>query len=752
MKSSRTLNWCGRKALMSASAVALAVASAAQAQAQDAATDTDSGEIIVTAQKRAQSTLDVGITLSVAGQEELRTRRVEAVNDLVGFTPNVSVKDNIPGLVPVITIRGVGLNDFSATNNPSAGVYVDEVSLSSLALMNFDLFDNERFEVLKGPQGTLYGRTATAGALNIVTAKPSFAGVEGRIGGSWGNYESKDLEAMINVPVSETLALRVAGKGIFQDKGFFFNQRLNRDIGRRNVLIGRAQALWEPSDRFEVLLKVEGQRNRSELGSSEFFGAFPTPTLPPGVSCPGAPECSDFFGTTDTDGDPFRGNWSVSPDYDLNQLNLTARIQADLGFAKLTSVTGYIKFDRLWTADTDAGPLPQLDFITDDRLNQFSQELRLAGEAGPVNWLIGGFYSKDHVETSYTGDLSALFNTTTFTSSDQHSESGAVFANGEWQLADTLKVVTGLRYTSESRTNIGGTTDLVSLAPGSALSGAPFGSPPVALAVSNAKISDTNWSWKLGLNWKPSTDLLVYASATQGIKSGGFFAGVATSSGQLIPYRPEKLIAYEIGIKGRARSAGLGYSISAFYYDYNDVQTFIRDVVGNLPIQRLGNVKSAKIYGVDADLTFAPAAIEGLRLNAGLGLLHTEFGSFASSNGIVPAGNRLPDSPKASFNTGASYEFALAGAVSARLAVDGRYQSSTFRDALNDPIVASEGYWVWNGRVSILREGDWDVSLWGKNLGDKRYVMQGINQTVLGFGFRIYGPPRTYGVSVSKSF
>jgi iron complex outermembrane receptor protein len=751
MKVGNTWRIESRVALLTATALALGTS--VQAHAQEAAVaDSQIGEIIVTAQKRAQSTLDVGITLSVAGEEELAAKRVEAVTDLISITSNVSVKDNIAGLVPVITIRGVGLNDFSATNNPSTGVYVDEVSLSSLALMNFDFFDIERLEVLKGPQGTLYGRTATAGALNIVTARPSLGGVEARIGGSWGNYQAKDIEAMVNLPVGDTLALRFAGKGIFQDKGYYFNQRLNRDIGRREVLLGRMQALWEPTDRIEVLLKVEGQRNRSELGSSEFLGAFPTPTLPPGVSCPGAPQCSDFFGYTDTDGDPFRGNWSVSPDYDLDQLALTARIQADLGFAKLASVTGYIKFDRQWSADTDAGPLPQLDFVTDDRVKQFSQELRLSGETELVEWLVGGFYSSDHVETSYSGDLSALFNTTTFTSSDQRSKSGAAFANGEWRIADALKLVTGLRYTSERRTNIGGTTDLVSLAPGSFLTGAPFGSPPIPLAVSNAKITDTNWSWKLGLNWKPTSQMLVFASATQGIKSGGFFAGVATSSGQLIPYRPEKLIAYEIGIKGRAPAAGLGYSVSAFYYDYNDVQTFIRDFVGGLPINRLGNVKSAKIYGVDADFTLAPAAIEGLTLNAGLGLLHTEIGSFASSSGVVPAGNRLPDAPSFSLNTGAVYEFPLTGTVSGRLAVDGRYQSSAFKDALNDPIIATEGYWVWNARVSILRKGDWDFSAWGKNLGDKRYVTQGVNQTVLGSGFRVYGAPRTYGVSVSKNF
>jgi iron complex outermembrane receptor protein len=741
---------------LAALALPLATPAHAQDDSASAATptsdETAKDEIVVTAQKREQRLSDVPITISVADADTIKERRIEAVTDLVVFTPNVSVKENIPGLVPVITIRGVGLNDFSATNNPSAGVYVDEVSLSSLALMNFDFFDLERMEVLKGPQGTLYGRNSTAGALSIVTAKPSFNGFSGRVVGSIGNYKAKDIEASLNLPASDTLALRVAAKGIFQDKGYWFNQRLNRDVGRREVFLGRAQALWEPSESVDLLLKAEIQRGRSELGSPEFFGAFQAVPPTAGLTCPGSPGCTDFFGYRDTDGNPFRGNWSVRPDYDVDQLNLSARLNADLGAATLTSVTGLVKFDRQWGVDVDASPLRQTDFYTDDRVKQFSQEVRMANATDLVDWLVGGFYSRDRVQTSYDGDLQELFNTKSYSYSNQLTKSAALFGNGEWHLGNTLDLITGIRYTSEKRSNVGGTSDLVALAPGSALTGAPFGSPPIPLASVNGRISDKNWSWKLGVNWKPSTSTLIYASASQGVKSGGFFAGVATNSAQLIPYRPEKLVAYEVGIKGRASGAGLSYSASGFYYDYNDIQTFIRDVVGALPIQRLGNVDKAKIYGLDADVTLNPTGLDGLTLTAGVGFLHTRLGSFTSSGGAVPAGNRLSDAPKFSFNGSAAYQFTLGGDIDARLSIDGRYQSQTFKDALNDPLIASDAFWVWNGRLSVLREDDWDVSLWAKNIGDKRYVTQGLNQLVLGTGNRVYGAPRIWGVSVSKSF
>ncbi|QIG53357.1 TonB-dependent receptor [Altererythrobacter sp. BO-6] len=742
----------GRRAMLLCNAALIVGIFANPALAQEEPSAEDDNVIIVTAQKRAQSTLDVGINIAVADAEALATQRIDDATDIVAIAPNISIKENVPGLVPVITIRGVGLNDFSATNNPSAGVYIDEVSLSSLALMNFDFFDLERMEVLKGPQGTLYGRTATAGALNIVTARPNFRGISGMVSGSLGNYELKEVEANLNLPASDTLSFRIAGKGIFQDEGFWINEALDRDVGRREVLLGRAQALWTPAEGFEWLIKAEVQRGRSELGGAEFFGAIPTPLTPAGVTCPGSPECSDFLGYFDLDGNPFRGSWSVDPTYDVDQLNLTSRLEADLGFATLVSVTGYVDFDRQWSADTDAGPFAQLDFLADDKVEQFSQELRLAGETDYAIWLVGAFYSKDDIQTSYAGDLSDLLNTTTFTFSDQESESAALFANVEWTLSETLSLVTGVRYTDEERSNLGGTTDLVSLAPASFLTLAPFGSAPIPLAVSDAKITDTNWSWKLGLNWKPSDDTLIYLSATQGWKSGGFFAGVATTSAQLEPYRPEKIVAYEAGIKGRLREADLNYSVSAFYYDYSDVQTFIREDIGGIPIQRLGNVENAEIYGLDADLAWNPAALPGFSLNLGIGLLETELGSFLAGAGPVPKGNELPDAPSLSFNGGASYELDFGGDIAARLSLNSRYQSSSFKDGLNDPIVAADGFWTLDARASVFSEGDWDVSVWGKNITNERYVTQGVNQLPFGMGFRVYGAPRTYGLTLTKHF
>jgi iron complex outermembrane recepter protein len=722
-----------QQAIGTALATIFMLGTASTALAADAATDDN--EIIVTAQRRVQSANNVGITLSVTTAEAIRARRITEVSNLPQLSPNVAVKENIPGLVPVITIRGVGLNDFSATNSPSAGVYVDDVYLGSLALMDFNFFDLERLEILKGPQGTLYGRNATAGAINVISAQPKLGVTEGRIAGSFGNYLAGDVEGAINVPLGDTLALRVSAKGLWQGDGFFYDTLRDRNLGRRADLVGRAQLLWQPDDVWKVTLKVEGQHTRSELGAPEFFGAIRGPNTPASAVCPGSQSCINFLGYSDTDGDPFRGAWSYDPIFNANKIAVTGRVEARLGEVRLTSITSYIDFNRIWGVDTDASPLAILDFITKDGVKQFSQELRAAGSTSLLTWMVGASFLKDHIVTSYDGNLPALLNTTTFTSSDQHTDAYAVFADTEWQVAPTLSLLAGGRYTYEKRRNIGSTIDLVSRPPASFLSFAPFGSPPVTLAAIDARITDNQWSWKVGLNWKPSDMTLVYGSITRG---------------QLVPYRPESIISYEVGLKQRFPDAGLNLTASSFYYDYSDVQTFIRDTVGGLPIQRLGNVKDAAIYGADIDLAWT--AVKGLELNAGIGLLHSELGTFATSNGNVPKGNRLPDAPTFSANLAASYTFDVSDSLALRFQTDARYSSFAYKDAINDPIIAADAFWVANGRVALVNQNGWEVSVWAKNLFDERYVTQGINQSALGNGFRVYGPPRTFGISAAMNF
>ena len=728
--------------------ITLAAFSAANA-AETSANNRPMEEIVVTAQKREQILSDVGISVAVVGEQEIRDRRIVTVEDISLFTPNAHVKNVIPGLMPILTVRGVGLNDFNAANNPAIGVYVDDVSLSSLALLSSDLYDLERMEVLKGPQGTLYGRNSTGGALNVVTAKPDLETTSGRVSAGVGDYALTEIEGMYNAPLSDTLALRVAGKLIDQREGYWHNDFNNKNVGERDVWMARAQLLWQPSDRTNVLLKLDKQTARSELGTGNFAGALPSAVT---SSCPGEPECSNFVGYTDTDGDIYRGSYSTDPEYNLDQLISSMRVDVDLDFATFTSITGHIDFDREYSADVDGSPAAILDFYNTDDVKQLSQEFRLSGDTDSMVWQVGLFYTKDEITTTYSGDLPTLLNTTTFSLGDLESTNISAFANIEWVLSDAVTLITGIRISDEERNGLVFTDDLATLAPASFLSSTPVGAGPVRLAFVDDTVNDTSVDWKLGVNWHVADNTMLYASASQGTKSGGFFTGVVTSNPQLTPYDTETLRALEVGVKGGISESAFTYEVSTFYYDYEDVQTFIGDNTGLVPVNRLSNIDGATIYGLDLLARWSPPTVEGLQLMVGVGILDTELEPFVASGTTVLRGNEQPDAPKFSSNLAVSYAFNLSDSVSAEVAFDGRYQEETYHSAQNTPLSESDNYWVLNGRISLYFQQDWEVSVWGKNIADDEYMTQFTDNFALGNAVRVHGAPRTYGITATKFF
>ena len=438
---------------------ALAALIATPALAEQPAAPGAVAEIVVTAQKTEERLVDVPVTVNALRGATLERAHLDAPGDLVTQVPNVDVKDNIPGAQAIITVRGVGLDDFSATNNSTVGVYVDDVFLASFAENDFNFYDLDRIEVLKGPQGTLYGRNSTAGAINVISAKPSPAGFSGEATLGYGNYDAFEASGFVNIPASPDLAFRFSGKTDQQGQGYWFSRVLHTDLGRQDNFLGRAQALWKPTDQLVVNFKLEGEHERSSIGVGKFFGTIPAVA---GATCPNFANpalCTDSHGYTDTTPNPFQGDWNHAAPYDVDQLNATLHIDDDLGWAKLSSVTGYIDFKRGFYIDADAAPTTDAEFNENDRVHQFSQELRLAGNAHGVRWLVGGYYSWDRVETNTPGFLTSLFNTDVLITADQKTETGAVFGQAEWPLAPRLTLTTGVRYTYEQRSYVGGTTD-----------------------------------------------------------------------------------------------------------------------------------------------------------------------------------------------------------------------------------------------------------------------------------------------------
>jgi len=733
-------------------------------------------EIVVTAQKREQRLVDVPISVSSLSRDDVRNTRIEQVRDVSGYIPNVDIKEQVPGAIPVVAIRGVGLDDFSSTNSPAAGIYVDQVPLSSLALMSFDLVDLERIEVLKGPQGTLYGRNSTAGAINVLSARPSFQH-EAYLKGGYGSYQAWDVEGMINAPLTDTLALRFAGKLLRQDEGLWESRLdaddpsgitapaggllpilggtlglppipvaiardtsgdpVKRDIGKRDILLGRGRLGWDATNTLQFDLKLEALRQRSELGQPESFGQICS-----GGAQPIDPDnCTDALGYSDRDGDPYRGDLRGEFPYDIDQWSATLTADWDLDIATLSAISGYVDLERFFHIDVDGTPAEQFEFYQADTVQQFSQELRVGGSGADVDWLFGLFWSSDDIGVDPDGRHNDLIPTErSHILADQTTESAAAFANLDWHWSEALTLSAGLRYTDESRDYVGGTSWTLNL-PGQ-----------IADTFIDASIEDQNWSWKVGMSYAPSDHSLLYANAARGTKSGGFFSGVTTDNIQLEPYLPESLLSYEVGYK---RQGLLTFTASAFYYDYRDVQTFIRS--NDAPVQLIGNVPEATNYGLDVDLQrrFVDGALDGLTLQAGIGMLRTELGSFEGPTGApVPEGNKLANAPELTFNGLLRYEIPLLStSLLAALQVDAHYAGETFKEATNDPLIAADAYWLWNARAALMpAERNWEIAVWGRNLGDELYVVQGLNVGAFYFGNRNYNAPRTLGVEFSWHF
>lgn len=737
-------------------------AASAQATSPTAAAAPDtSSDIVVTALKQSQRLADVPATVSVLTPQRITESRIEQVEALAQTVSNVNVRQTVPGVSPVITIRGVGLDDFSTTNSPATGVSIDEVSLSSIALLNSDFFDIGRVEVLKGPQGTLYGRNTVSGALNIISARPTNS-FDAAASAGYGNYDTFDLSGMVNAPLGEGLAVRFSGKAIEQGRGFYTSNYLangaagQRDVGRRHVLLGRVQLAYNPSSDVDIVAKYEIQHVRSEMGQYKGYYTFKPGS--PFVKC--APyaagtldnsQCSDAFGFTNTNTNRFNIDTAQNVPYNVDEHLLSLNGRFTVGKVELTSVTGYISFDRTYRIDVDTTPREELDFIQRDKVQQFSQELRAATKFEIADVQVGAFYSYDRARGNNDNLISSiplvLFGlpsqngTTTF---DQKTRSAAGFGNVIWHLADGLNLTTGVRYTWEERHYIGGTN--YPLCPATPVNPA-CSAVGVGTTFADATISDKNWSWKAGLDYKIASGALLYASVSKGTKSGGFVTRFTTTNGQLLPYRPESLIAYELGAKTQLGRM-LTLDGAVFYYDFKDVQTTLLDGSLSVPLQRLSNINGkSHLYGAEASATFRPT--EGLTMQSSVGWLHSRLATFAT--GAVPlVGHRFSNAPSFTFNALVRYETPVTTGLRLVMQGDTAHESFAFKDAAANPFIVQEPFWLFNARLALRTEDRrWELAIWGKNLTNTQYTISGGDTSGLGMIGLTTNNPRTFGVSLS---
>lgn len=716
------------------------------AWAQDSSDSMTLEEIVVTAQKREQNLQDVPISISAFSAEQVRERGLSRPLDVGYQVPGLVAKSPNGDNSPIFTIRGVGITDFTIGNNSPTSVYVDQIVKPYYPMVNFSLFDIERVEVLKGPQGTLYGRNNTGGAIKFVTRQPTDA-PDGFVRTDYANFDTFEAEGAIGGALTDTLAVRVAGFSRQRSEGWQYNTVTGEDNGEIDRVAGRVSARWTPTDRFSGTLMAYAGSNDSDVPQFKLAPPFQAAdrTQPCAAALAGVRardgSCVDVLGHFDPDPD-------TSHVQSVNVLGNGIRedgqgaaltLEWELPAASLTSVTGYDQQDRTEYQDFDASPATMVDNAFVQDIKAFSQELRLASPASEgMSWMTGLFYSSDEVNNLQIIRGESLFGLATPIRTNvpwvMETESYAGFGQVELPLSERFTVVTGARYTHEERIFKGGTVPLH-----------PFF--PTVLVDNETSVNDV--SGKIGLNFKSSEDVLLYASVSKGFKSGGFNGGFSTVAIAYEPYGPEELYAYEVGIKSQPLDT-LRINAAAYFYDWKDFQaTGTRvDPLSNLPTQVLSNAGDAHIKGVEADLNWRP----GRGLNVSLSAHWTDPDIVSG----VYEGRRIGNSPEFSGAGSIRYERpvpALSGSlfVLTDFNYRTRYPLRMIRETTR-PLVYQEAFWLANARLGYKSATDRvEVSVWVKNALDKEHLLEVFDQGSLNT-LDLYAEPRTYGVSMTYRF
>jgi iron complex outermembrane receptor protein len=753
-------------ALMSA-APAMAQTVEADAPEATSAPADNVGEIIVTAQRREQSLNSVPMSITAIGGDQLIAQGINSTADLAKIVPGLTFTQSQIA-TPVYTIRGVGFYESTLAASPAVSVYVDEVPLPFAILTQGAALDLSRVEVLKGPQGTLYGQNATGGAINYISAKPRDT-FEAGADASYGRFNAFNVSGFVSGPLTETLSARVSAR---VDGGGDGQQSQSRDdeLGAARRIAARALFVWNPVSELEVTLNLNAWRDKSDVQAPQLTAH--TPYNPAGAYpyVLATPLAADNARAADWSGDwPMRRNdnfyqTSLRADYDVSD------------DVRLTSITSWLEFNTAATQDLDATQWRQLDSYTPGSIKSFFQELRLTGTSGNARWILGANYSSDKASEQQilrTDDLSSnviipglpiLRVSAVFT--NQKVTTYAGYANVEYDLTPNLTAQGGIRYTRNERSFNGcgydgdGTTYLSfnvlttlftgappvnPIGPGSCLTFDPSFQPSLV----TDQLDQDNISWRAGLTYTFDNRAIVYANVSRGWKAGGFPTVPASSFTGFLPATQESLLAYEAGFKLPLADRTLQLNAAGFYYDYSNKQVRgrILDPIFGL-LERLVNIPTSRIYGVEAAIDWRP--VEGLTANVSGTWINSRINEFTGYNGTGVfadySGSAFPFTPKWQVNADVQYKWPVNDRWNATVGTNVNYNSAT-NSTFGDPaILAINARTLVDLRAGVETEdGKFRVQLWGRNVFDKYYWNSTFQADT---AWRMAGRPATYGISL----
>lgn len=701
-------------ALIAAPAVAQDAAAAASAPPAQAS-QSQVQEIVVTAQRHAERLQDVPISVSAVSGAQLASKGISGIETLSSAVPSLDVGQ--VGTIGTPYLRGIGANTANPNDEPSVAMYVDGVYIAA-PFANLLSFNNvDRIEVLKGPQGTLFGRNATGGVIQVITRDPSQqTKVEASMG--YGNYQTTQADFYATTGLAPNLAMDVAAQYHDQAKGWGHNIVTGTETYKSRDFSGRSKLLFTPGDNTRIT--VSGDYAYLHSGIPEYQIA------PPSEGSDGK---SHLPGRYDTEDDtPTR--------VETRQWGVSGKIEQDLGFARAVSITARrVAKGHYGPFDSDGTPV---DFVHADLRqtnSEFTQELQLMSPSrSKIDWLIGAFYFNDNAAYSpghIAGSSPAAFEEDVY--GRQKTRSWAVYAQTTVPITDTTKITGGIRYTHENQRFISSV----------AVGGQDFPSPTLHQGFNKA-------TWRVAINQKLSSDISVYASYNRGVKTGGYNLLSPGAPG----YAPEELDAYEVGFKSELFDRHVRFNIAAFYYDYKDIQVeIIRP-----PQILLQNAARAHIKGVDADLQIVP--FRGLTITAGAGYLDGKYADYPDPAVYPPSpfdppiplanakGKRTVRTPKFTGNVGATYSMPVSfGSLS--LSGNVSYNDGYYYDVAN--LFPQKSYTLVNASVGWTnRSGEFGITAWAKNLSDSRYLLSGAPSSS-GY-LQVPAAPRTYGMSLNAKF
>ncbi|MBB5686557.1 TonB-dependent receptor [Sphingobium boeckii] len=712
----------GIRAMLIATASLMPVDLLAQEPAPGAAL----GEIVVTAQKREQALKDVPISMSVVGAEELARTRAADLRDISRLIPNFALLRG--GAIDTVLIRGVGGGGRNIGFTTRAGVYVDGVYAGQFAAVNQDTLDVERVEVLRGPQGQLFGRNTVSGAVSIVTKQPG-PDLGGWIEAGYGSKQLYEIKGGINLPLAAGVALRISGSHR-ERNGFTLNVPTGDDLDNIDRDTARAQLRAALGGRTVLTLTADYSRDdtRKMVGEpiTDTFGTGPTP-LP---------------GAFDT---PF----NRVPDQDVEVVGGSATLVTDLSDAlTLTAISGVRHIDWRRTSDLDFIPLDLFASRFHDVFDQFSQEIRIAlDDDSPVKAVAGVYYFDENSKTLRTASggtqvalvgLGLPVGPAAQVSARIKRRSAALFGHADWAITHALTLNAGLRYTHE----------WLRLRDYDTFGPAIFGL--ANFSDFNDSRGESSLDPSIGLTYALSDQANVYAKYTRGFKSGGWNVDFvnAMQFARGIDFKTESVDAFEIGLKGETQDRRIRYSLAGFYavYEHYQINQFVDLGQGQTAIS-LRNAAQLSTWGGEASLAVAPAS--GLTIGADIGYAQAGFDSFPEgAPGVDFAGKRAPYAPRLTTSANAAYEMpvdAIGGALT--VSANWSYRSGAFSGPENRPDEKLDARHLVDGRIELFGGGErWSLALWARNLFNESWID---NRIIDFFQTRAVerGEPRTYGIS-----